>query len=555
LDWLLPAETPGVELDRRRARVLVGGAMAGALLCLLFTVHRFADAATGLRLLTPIASGLGLAAIPVLLRVTKRIRPATLPALVLLVVMITADGWYHGGIGAPSFFGALAIPLMATFFLGTTCGVIFGIATATAVTGVYVFGRLGYDTPLPPPSDQMQLMYLIATVSMIGFVTGLAILFERQRKNTEDALVASERRYELALEAAQDGVFEWHPRTDDVYLSAMLAEFLGLEFPPGPHKLSSFRDRVHADDQSVFEVEVPAKLRTRERFQIHFRLRHRSGEFRWLDCRVIVERDDQNRPQRVVGTMRDVSEQRRVSQLKNEFVSSVSHELRTPLTSIRGSLLLLRAGARISDPKARELVEIADSNSQRLLALVDDLLDLQRIEAGAATIRAEQLELQLLVEDAIEHHRPFADEYGVELRHAPTTDFDLFVYSDRTKLAQILGNLLSNAAKFSPRKSEVTVTTSEREGLIRVAVQDRGPGVPADFVDRLFEKFARADGSDDADTPGTGLGLAISKALIEQLGGAIGYEPREAGGSVFWFELAGRAVERPSVPEAARATG
>jgi signal transduction histidine kinase len=232
-----------------------------------------------------------------------------------------------------------------------------------------------------------------------------------------------------------------------------------------------------------------------------------------------------------------LDEQRRVERLKNEFIAVVSHELRTPLTSIHGALSLLATGVAGDLPaQAHQLLEVAYRNSQRLVRLVDDILDLQKIESGAMQFHLRPVELRPLLEQAIEVNQAYAHRLGVELALAETPAAAL-VYADPDRLMQVLTNLLSNAAKFSPPGQSVRVAGARGSSAIRVTISDCGPGIPEEFKDRIFEKFAQADASTTREKGGTGLGLSISKAIVERLGGTIGFEARPEGGTDFHFEL------------------
>ena len=237
------------------------------------------------------------------------------------------------------------------------------------------------------------------------------------------------------------------------------------------------------------------------------------------------------------ATRNQLEEQRRLERLKDEFISIVSHELRTPLTAIHGSLGLVcegRAGAL--PPKASQLVDIAYRNSQRLVRLATDLLDLQKIESGSLTFDLRSHDLAGLLEAAVEANQPFGSRFEVALVLADVPR-DVQVRVDADRMMQVLTNLLSNAAKFSPPHSRVTLGGERRGGEVRVSVTDRGPGIPRDFRDRIFQRFAQADSSTTRQREGTGLGLSISKAIVEHLGGRIGFESQEGVGTTFFIDL------------------
>jgi signal transduction histidine kinase len=223
--------------------------------------------------------------------------------------------------------------------------------------------------------------------------------------------------------------------------------------------------------------------------------------------------------------------------MKNEFVSTVSHELRTPLTSIRGSLALLAGGvAGPLAPPVAEMVGIAHKNSERLLRLINDILDLDKVESGRLDVCLEPVELAPLLAQAVEAHRGYADTYGVRVElalEAPGARARV----DVDRLGQVVANLLSNAIKFSPRGERVTVRLSREGSRLRVGVEDRGPGVPDAFRARIFQRFAQADGSDARKRSGTGLGLSIARALVERQGGTLDFTSAPGAGSTFWFDL------------------
>ncbi|HLY09114.1 MAG TPA: ATP-binding protein [Planctomycetota bacterium] len=237
--------------------------------------------------------------------------------------------------------------------------------------------------------------------------------------------------------------------------------------------------------------------------------------------------------------LRDVTEQRKVGRLKDDFISTVSHELRTPLTAIRGSLGLLSGGVIGGIPaQARTMIEIAHKNCERLSRLVNDILDMEKIESGKLEFHLKPQEVRGLVQQAIDTTRAFADTLGIRcvLEEGPA---GLGVMADPDRLLQVLTNLISNACKFSPRGESVTIGVAAERGLVKVRVADRGPGIPDEFRKRIFQKFAQAETSDARirQGQGTGLGLSISKAIVERMNGAIGFESEIGRGTTFFFSL------------------
>lgn len=238
-----------------------------------------------------------------------------------------------------------------------------------------------------------------------------------------------------------------------------------------------------------------------------------------------------------VVVLHDITERKQIEVMQRDFVSTVSHELRTPLTSITASLGLICGEVMGDVPEHfQELLEIANQNSKRLSALIDDLLDIDKLHAGMMRFEFELQPLQPLLEQAARSTQGYADSYAVtiELGACPA----VLIKVDRMRLEQVLSNLLSNAAKFSPPCESIELWAEAVDAhKVRVSVRDKGPGIHDAFRERIFSKFAQADSSDTRQQGGTGLGLAISKGLIEHMDGRIGFDSAFGSGACFWFEL------------------
>jgi signal transduction histidine kinase len=236
-----------------------------------------------------------------------------------------------------------------------------------------------------------------------------------------------------------------------------------------------------------------------------------------------------------------VTRQLEAERMKKEFTSTLSHELRTPLTSIIGSLQLINSGVLGDlDKDVAELTEVAERNGTRLLDLINDLLDIEKIESGKLTLVPEVFKLGDLVREATVLNKAFGERFKVRfdfVGQMQASPQEVIVHADRKRLLQVMTNLLSNGAKFSPEGGAVEVTMEETGASVRVGIHDRGPGIPEAFRARIFGRFAQADSTTARAKGGTGLGLAISKRLVEMMQGRIGFEPREGGGTTFWFEL------------------
>jgi len=239
----------------------------------------------------------------------------------------------------------------------------------------------------------------------------------------------------------------------------------------------------------------------------------------------------------VVGVATDVTERLKVQRMKDEFVSIVSHELRTPLTSIRGSLGLLEGGVAGELPlKARELTRIARTNTDRLIRLINDILDLEKMESGRLELRRSRVELGSIARTVFKELRPLATQAGVSLELGSPAEDE--VDADADRLHQVVTNLVSNAIKFSPDGGVVTLDIDPvAADRIRTLVRDQGPGIHPRDLPRLFEKFSQVDSSPRRTRMGSGLGLVISKSIVEAHGGQIWVETAVGEGSTFIFDL------------------
>ena len=238
-----------------------------------------------------------------------------------------------------------------------------------------------------------------------------------------------------------------------------------------------------------------------------------------------------------LAVIRDITKRKQVEQMKSEFVSVVSHELRTPLTSIAGSLGLLAGGAAGELPeRARKLIGIAQANSARLVRLINDILDIEKIEAGKMTFDIKPVLLAPLLEQCAQGNAGFAAQYGVQIVVEPVAS-GVAVMADEDRLIQVITNLLSNAIKFSPVGEAVRITVAPGEVTHRISVAGLGPGIPDPFRSRIFQKFAQADASDTRQKGGTGLGLSIVAEIVSRLKGEVSFDSVAGEGATFHVDL------------------
>jgi PAS domain S-box-containing protein len=245
--------------------------------------------------------------------------------------------------------------------------------------------------------------------------------------------------------------------------------------------------------------------------------------------------DEDGSQRGAVVMFRDVTERRAIEQLKSEFVSTVSHELRTPLTSIRGALGLLSSGllGPIAE-KGQRMLEIAVSNTDRLVRLINDILDLERMESGKVELVRGPVDANAVMVQALEGVQSMADQAGVRLVIVPATGA---LWGDSDRIIQTLTNLLGNAIKFSPPDTTVTLSGAAREADFVFSVADQGRGVPEQKLETIFERFSQVDASDSRDKGGSGLGLAICQSIVHAHGGRIWAEKNDPAGSRFQFTI------------------
>ena len=359
------------------------------------------------------------------------------------------------------------------------------------------------------------------------------------RKRAEEAVRASKERLELGLSASNLALFEWDVSSGEVYLSEGWSVMLGQQPQPTQTTAQALVKLVHPEDAAGLQKQIRDLLKGNQPFyRAEHRVMSRSGEWKWIQSLAkVVARDAQGRALRVTGTNADITERKAVERMKSEFVANVSHELRTPLTAIIGSLGVIQSDMLDEVPQhIKVFLDMAAQNSERLASLINDILDTEKIESGLMSLEFRPVPVGVFLQQALSLNRAFADKLGVrfELKQ-PVPEASLRADSDR--LMQVITNLLSNAAKFSPTGASIAISARQIDNQIRVSVSDCGPGVPEEFRDRIFQKFAQADASSTRPKGGTGLGLSISKALVEKMGGSIGYDSVAGQGATFYFEL------------------
>lgn len=373
-----------------------------------------------------------------------------------------------------------------------------------------------------------------------------------ERNSAEQAVRKTEHFLSKLLESATDlsiiatdptGIITVFNRGAEILLGYSKAELVGKQSPAIFHLNSEVTARAKEltnqlgrpiEGFATFVVNAEREgSETREWTYVH-----KSGRQLTVLLMVTLVRNDDGSVAGYLGIAQDITDRKRIDQMKNEFISTVSHELRTPLTSISGALGLVMDGRLGELPqKVSSLLSTAHRNSKRLTLLINDLLDIEKITSGQLNYDLQPQPLKPLIRQSLEANESYGASRGISLQFADQVEADPWVHVDAQRLTQVLANLLSNAIKFSPDQGAVTLSLSASEERVLVEVQDQGPGIPHSFRHKIFQRFSQADASDTRAKEGTGLGLAISRELIEHMGGSIDFESCEGQGARFYFQL------------------
>ncbi|UZD92200.1 PAS domain-containing sensor histidine kinase [Cognatishimia activa] len=342
------------------------------------------------------------------------------------------------------------------------------------------------------------------------------------------------------LEAADVGAFELDLETGFSSVSSGWKSMLGFSPDAVIFAQDEWLDRVHPDDLKKVQTADEAMLTgATARSKTTFRMRHEDGHYVWIQSNAgVSERDASGMPRRISGVHIDVSEEMERERAKDEFVAMISHELRTPLTSVLGALKMANSGALGELPgPIGNLLQLAQRNSNRLLHLVNELLDFKSLESGTLSYEMTELDAREVASDATMSMEGYLQDGQKIKLTAPDGEAPLHLEADVNRLQQILANLLSNAAKFSPAESEIELELTQDGDMLQFAVRDHGPGVPEELQGRMFQRFTQAKSGEKRKFKSTGLGLSICKQMTEGMGGQIGYFNNEDGGATFWVRL------------------
>jgi len=418
---------------------------------------------------------------------------------------------------------------------------------------------------------QLFMAVVAITALLLSGAIGERNAADRRRADDFARLADSEQRLRLAFEAAQMGVWDWDIQSGAVRWSDNLEALHGL--PPGSFTgtFEGFQRLVHPDDRAMVSQTIARAVELRAGYDIEFRTVQADGRVRWMSGKGQVFTDDRGRAKRMMGLSMDVSDRKRLEdelrqrageladadRRKDEFLAMLAHELRNPLAPLSNALHLLERGGADRD----QIREMAERQVRHLARLVDDLLDVSRITQGKISLRKERLLLSDAVTRAVEMMREVLDARGHQLT-VSLPGRPVRLEADAARLAQVLANLLANAAKFTPSAGSIWLTAEPLDGEVVIRVRDTGIGLAPELLPNLFDLFVQGDASLDRTRGGLGIGLTLVKRLVEMHGGRV--EARSPGlgqGSEFLVFLptvestmAEHAAEPPRPAAAAQPT-
>lgn len=360
---------------------------------------------------------------------------------------------------------------------------------------------------------------------------------------------ASERQLGYALHAAGEGLWDWDIASGQLKHNARWYDLLGYSESDMTGAVNDFFRLLHPDELPEIEERIQLSLKSGVPYHHEHRMLHQQGHWIWvLDRGEVVERDADGQPLRMVGSFSNIQHRKQVefdlveakiqaetaNKAKSFFLANMSHEIRTPMNGILGMLSLLETSGL--NEAQKEQAALIRQSTDALVKLIDEILDLSKIEAGKLELRSEAVNVPALVAECVQLHAPLAKAKGLQLSFDIARNFPNLLWSDAERLRQVINNLLNNALKFTADGS-VRVAVQFSSAQWRCEIVDTGIGIDQSQLPQLFKPFTQADGSSTRHYGGTGLGLSICKRLVEAMGGTIGVTSSQRQGSCFWFEL------------------
>ena len=348
------------------------------------------------------------------------------------------------------------------------------------------------------------------------------------RQLLEDA----EERLRLAIQATGIGSWDFDMVTNDIIASSELSEILGLD-PEEKATSAQLQELIHPDDRNMVEKAFERAIQTGVYFH-EARVVWADGSIHWIKTSGKVIYDEQHKPLRMLGTINDITEHKQDEIMKNDFIAMASHELKTPLTSLKAYTQLLAAKAKkAGDEFFINALEKSEKQINKMTRLIYGFLDLSKIEAGKMQLNSQLFDVSALITEVVADNIAIAPGHNLFFTGHPP----VHIVADREKIAQVLGNLISNAVKYSAKGSTITVAASVYGQTLRVSVKDQGIGLKLKDQQNIFQRFYRVENESTHRLSGFGIGLYLSAEIIKLHQGKIGVESEEGKGSEFFFLL------------------
>ncbi|HUX91003.1 MAG TPA: ATP-binding protein [Gallionellaceae bacterium] len=489
-----------------------------------------------------------------------------------ITALATGMAW---GTGAVLLFPAGDVPhqaMLAMVLAGLSAGAITTLAVDRVSTlGFLVPTLLPLAVSLAAEGGKLSLnMSLMAALSLVLFVMSAGRLRGNLHENFRLRVEAASREQMLsqreaglneAQEVAHMGSFDWYPVSGKLHWSAEHFRLWGLAPESVTPDYALYKQAIHPDDVEWVEKKVQHALQEGGLHEYAHRVIWPDGSEHEIQLKGEVKHDAAGQAVRALGTVQDITERKRIeeallnaketaeaaSRAKSEFLACMSHELRTPLHAVLGFSQLIATDPELSELNRDYAGEIEQAGNH-LLTLINDMIDLARIEAGRIAMSIEPVSVAFVVEDSLALMAPIASKQGIAISQEIGCGETAMVLADHNRLRQVVINLLSNAIKYNRPQGSVTISSAMRDGRVRISVADTGPGIAADKKDRIFNAFDRL-GAEHGTVEGTGIGLVITKRIVETMGGNIGFDSIHGQGSCFWVEFPPGGAEDGSGPE------
>lgn len=403
------------------------------------------------------------------------------------------------------------------------------------------------------PRDYVLLKFPLRSEAGLPIAVGAVVTDITKEKKAESELADWRNRLELAIKATADGIWDWNLVTNEVFFSTRWKEMLGYRDSELESTAQIAESLLHPNDRKLVYDCLKNHLEHNNPFNVEMRMKKKDGGYLWILNRGQVIRDALGRPVRMTGSHTDITAQKRVEEelliargdaiaalrLKTEFLATISHEIRTPLNAIIGLTELLSED--VFKPEQKRRIELVQASTRTLLSLVNDTLDLSKIEAGKLSIQSVNFSLKEIVDAEIDSARVISKKKKLKLDFEWDSKIPSNLIGDPERFMQVCSNLIANAIKFT-EKGSIKISFNclfkkDDQVKIRVEVRDTGVGIP-DFVKPyLFQPFVQGHSGAARKFGGTGLGLSICNKILQLMGGRIGYESEEGNGALFWFEV------------------